>query len=467
MTVMKSDAVKWEGQVVNGLFPLRRYLGGCDHSAVFLTESPVEGFLNAAIKIVPARANSAAAQIAYWRAAIALPHPHLLRLLEAGSWQLDGGSFLFVVMEYAEETLAQVLPIRALTADEVREMLVPTLELLGSLHANRLVHGQLRPTNFLVVNDQLKLSSDTIRPAGSSAAIERAPSVYDAPEVELGGAFAAGDVWGLGVTLIEALTQHAPARREDISACLASLNVPPPLSDIIRRCLSTNPADRPSVSDLDAQLKPRREPPAELTPRTAPVQTMRNEPELSAMAPPAGNAMRQVARIVLGLLIVLVCGWVAVRLLMGRNGVPSAPPGVPGSPPTLDIRPQSAAPLPEALVTKPASNSPAPEPASRPAAPASPDAVVHEEIPLVSRGSRDTIRGQIKVPVRVTVDSEGRVIHAALERVGTSRYFDRIAAAAALKWTFVPAATQPLRHWRLRFEFTREGTNTRAEPVQQ
>ena len=28
----------WEGRTVDGKFPLRQYLGGSDHSAVFLTE---------------------------------------------------------------------------------------------------------------------------------------------------------------------------------------------------------------------------------------------------------------------------------------------------------------------------------------------------------------------------------------------------------------------------------------------
>ena len=37
-------------------------------------------------------------------------------------------------MEHAEQTLAQVLPHRALTADEVREMLPATFDALGFLH---------------------------------------------------------------------------------------------------------------------------------------------------------------------------------------------------------------------------------------------------------------------------------------------------------------------------------------------
>jgi len=35
------------------------------------------------------------------------------------------------------------------------------------------VHGQLKPSNILVIDDQLKLASDTIRPAGNFHATQR------------------------------------------------------------------------------------------------------------------------------------------------------------------------------------------------------------------------------------------------------------------------------------------------------
>ena len=66
-------------------------------------------------------------------------------------------------MEYADQTLAQLLLQRALTEAEAREMLLPILDALAFLHGRNLVHGQLKPTNILVVGDQLKLASDTIR----------------------------------------------------------------------------------------------------------------------------------------------------------------------------------------------------------------------------------------------------------------------------------------------------------------
>ena len=83
--------------------------------------------------------------------------------------------------------------------------------------------------------------------------------------------------------------------------------------------------------------------------------------------------------------------------------------------------------------------------------------MLHEEIPDVPRHARDTIRGRIKVAVRVTVDSSGNVVGETLENPGPSRYFARLATTAARKWKFAPADNQDSRRWLLRFEFSRGG----------
>src|SRR5687767_12172862 len=98
---------RWEGQVVKGRFPLRTFLGGSGQSAVFLSEDD-SGKSNksnhGAIKLVPAVASRAEALLAHWRTAAALSHPPLLRLFDMGRCQLEGREFLFVVMEYGEQT---------------------------------------------------------------------------------------------------------------------------------------------------------------------------------------------------------------------------------------------------------------------------------------------------------------------------------------------------------------------------
>jgi TonB family protein len=453
---------KWESQIVNGVFPLRRFLGRSNHSVVFLTECRAQNLPNAAIKIIPADPALAEGQ---------LSHPHLIRLLDLGRCKLGGHPFLFVVTEYAEQNLAQILPHRALTAEEVRELLSPSLDVLGYLHCRNLVQGQLKPPNFLVVNDQLKLSSDGIRAFHEPAASVARPSLYDAPEARNGAIDAAGDVWSLGVTLIEAITQHPPSTDKQLDIALLPATFPAALADRIWRCMSRDPADRPTLADLRNQISPTSDAPA--APQAAPVTTTpvtaaATAPATAAVAaldpapaptpkqrPSAANASavsRRIAslpawvtptllaRATAAGLLALILLWIGIRALTNHS---SSPPPV--------------ALLPAPQIPAPAAQSPT-------APPATPAAVLHEETPAVSRGARASVRGQIKVVVRVTVDRAGNVIAENLEAQGSSRYFARAATEAAKRWKFAPADNQSPREWLVQFEFSRDGTTAHATP---
>ena len=468
---------KWEGEVINGAFPLRRFLNGSDHSGVFLTAYKAQNFPNAAIKIVGADPALTEAQLSHWRTGATLSHPHLIRLLDAGRCQLGGHQFLFVVMEYAEETLSQILPSRALTADEVREMLLPTLDALAFLHRKNLVQGQLKPSNFLVVNDQLKLASDTIRPAGESTTSIAQSSLYDPPEAKNGRIAAAGDIWALGVTMVEALTQRPPAWPDERSET-ASLptSLPPTFVGTVGRCLSRNPADRPTVAELEAQMQ--RAPQAPVISNPQPVVRKATG---RATPPQKSSKQRLLVPTIAVLLIILVAVWAGLRLFQStpnrqqpasstsqNSSQQAAPPATASQNPEtfVSASPKVSAPSSSA---KPAESKSAP---SRPVSPPSDrsaqpladtsPSVLHEEIPDVPRSASDTIHGHFNVAVRVTVDSSGNVVDETLEKPGPSKYFARLATAAARKWKFAPADNQDSREWLLWFEFTRGGTTGRA-----
>ena len=456
---------KWEGQIINGVFPLRRFLGGSDHSGVFLTESKARNLPNAALKLIPAIPTLAEAQLSHWTATAALSHPHLLRLLEAGRCHLGGLQFLFVVMEYADQTLSQILPQRALTPDEVREMLPPILAGLALLHGKHLVQGRLKPTNILVVDDQLKLASDTIRPAGNFMARVVQPSVYDPPETSDGNFSTAGDIWSLGMTIVEALTQHPPAWSDrGFDALSLPVTFPPMFAGVVRRCLNRNPVHRPTVADLQAPLKPVPpapvvSPPQATTSALRPFAPLRDALARKAPGRAASSEKPRKQRLfaagLAGVLVLSLAVWVGSR----GSHTPQSPETSRPAPPEVSA-PSSALPVdskpaPSPAISRPSNNS------SRVPARDSPS-VLHEEIPDVPRSARYSIRGRIKVAVRVTVDSSGSVINAALESAGPSPYFDRLAIASARKWKFVRADSQDSRKWLLRFEFTRAGAGAHA-----
>ncbi|MGH7868061.1 MAG: hypothetical protein ACREP9_10650, partial [Candidatus Dormibacteraceae bacterium] len=133
---------QWEGHVINasnGQFPLHRHLGSSAHSAVFLTEYGQETPQHAAIKFIPDNLRNVEMHLSRWEGTRRLSHPNLLRVFEAGRCQLGDLRLLYVVMEYAEEDLSQILPSRALTPVEVRDMLRPALDALAYLHGMGLV----------------------------------------------------------------------------------------------------------------------------------------------------------------------------------------------------------------------------------------------------------------------------------------------------------------------------------------
>ena len=55
----------WEGRIVDGKFPLRHWLGGSEHSAVFLTERPGPPSSKAAIKLIAADGAQARAAVGF------------------------------------------------------------------------------------------------------------------------------------------------------------------------------------------------------------------------------------------------------------------------------------------------------------------------------------------------------------------------------------------------------------------
>jgi serine/threonine protein kinase len=461
---------KWESQIVNGLFPLRRFLGKSDHSVVFLTDCKARNLAKAAIKIVPADPAEAELQLAHFSRFATLSHPNLVRILDTGRCSLGGHPFLFIVMEYAEQTLAEILHHRPLTLDEVREMLVPTLSALAYLHRKNLVQSQLKPSNFLVVNDQLKLASDTVQPAGDSSASFAKPSLYDAPEAKNGPLIAASDVWGLGISVIEALTQRAPRAGDEFDIATLPEDLPLEFVDTIGRCLDTAPGRRPTIAELEAQFK--LAPPATAPSSPPPANIAIPPPANIAIPPPANIAIPPPANLVI------------------------PPPAILESPrPIPSERPHKARPLVPAIAVSAivlvaiwagmhrSQNHPtvAP-PASRPAqttlpppsspltaspnqaTPTSAASVLHQEIPVVSRSARESIRGQIKVTVLVTVDRSGRVVAETLQTHGSSRYFAHLATEAAKDWRFAPTDSQVSRQWLLRFEFSRSGAAGLAVP---
>jgi TonB family protein len=442
----------WEGRTVDGKFPLRRWLGGSDHSAVFLTD--LGGSQKAVIKLIAASLN-ADRQLSRWAVAAKLSHPHLIRLFEMGRCRFDGTPLLYLVMEYADEDLSQILPQRPLTPAEVGDMLPPVLETLSYLHSKGLVHSRIRPSNILAVADQLKLSTDGVSSRGESDEKPTSLTIYDAPEVASGEIFPAIDVWSLGVTLVVALTQNPPAIRSREQAKeqteqkdpVVPETVPEPFRSIARESLHRQVKQRCTIADIKAWRPPQQPTPV---PVAAPESTTKSSRFRWRIAVPVALAL---------VAVVVIVGQ---KLLAPHDVFPAAQPATQPEPA------QSEHSKPAAVVPAdvPHSAAPIPQPVNdQKIGSVTESDGIHQVIPDVPRSASNTITGRIKVKVRVEVDASGKVTNATLTTPGPSKYFANLALNAAKKWEFAPPQSngQPTAStWTLLFEFSK--TSTKAFP---
>jgi TonB family protein len=382
----------WEGRVIDGQYSLLRYLGGRENGAVFLTG---HGGGKAAVKLIRADPQRAKSQLARWRLASSLSHPNLIRIFAVGQCRVQDTGLIYLVMEYADENLSQVLPERALTAEETREMLEPAVEAIAYLHREGFVHGHLKPSNIMAVEEQVRLSSDGICRIGESTATP------------------GDDVWAVGLTIVEVLTQRREALVPD--------GLPEPFRDLARHCLQPDAAKRWTVTDVSRRLR--------------------------------GAAPKW--RYIVAAAVVCVAA-LSIWLLRDRLPTHNEPVRM------VQAVQQKAAP-PEPLPVRPPDVPKAP--VRQPKREVRVSQVTHagivrEVLPEISQKARNTIHGKPVVSVRVRVNPAGDVAEAKFESKPVSRFLGEAALRAARAWKFEPGDAN--QEWILRFDIYR--TETKVFP---
>ncbi|HEY4359748.1 MAG TPA: protein kinase [Bryobacteraceae bacterium] len=440
---------EWEGRAVGG-FPLLKFLGSSEASAVFRTE---RGGKPASIKLLPLTGEAAGAQLARWEKASTLSHPHLTPVYEHATAKTEDGALIFVITEFADEVLSQV--DRPLTSSEALDMLAPALNALAYLHGKGFAHGRLKPANILAIDDRLKLSGESPLKIGERHAHSAMPQSYDAPEIEQKGVGPAADVWSLGMTLVEVLTQSRPTW--DASGPRLPEAVPEQFREIARQCLRQDPAQRASVSELSEWL------------------------QAGAKALPAPRSMRRFLIPGIATGAVIAVGVIAIPYFDSSGSktpvapatatqttAPAPPPAaavpsldsVPVAPPAEPKPPiEKPAPKESAKATEPPPVEPAPARVSHQASSQNqasnqplPAGVVQQVIPDVPSKSRTTVHGKVPIMVRVQTDASGSVTSAVVEAGKLSTYFADMSLKAARQWKFAPGEPH---EWMLRFEYTR------------
>jgi serine/threonine protein kinase len=202
-----------------------------------------------------------------------LQHPRVLPIFDYG--QLEG--IPYIAMAYMPGgTLAERIAQGPLEVKDTVHIVEQVAEALDHAHNNGVIHRDFKPSNVLLDSAGnaymadfgiAKISEATAELTGS--AIIGTPS-YMAPEMgEQKDITPAVDIYALGVTLYQMLTGELPYRGETpIRVMLAHVTdpvpdvrharseLPPGVSDVIRKAMAKDPAERyPSAGALAADLE--------------------------------------------------------------------------------------------------------------------------------------------------------------------------------------------------------------------
>jgi len=204
-----------------------------------------------------------------------LAHPHLVRGFAAFD---DPPSLVLETLRGA--TLARVIEDHrpadgtsgGLQLSDAAELGMQLASVLGYLHRHDWLHLDLKPGNVVVEHGKAVLIDLSLagRPGvGRPGAGTRG---YLAPEQARGrGLTPATDVWGLGVTLLEALTGDTPygdeatwdtkrrlplVHRRMPTSPEGMADVPEEVRALLAACVALDPAARPTLAEIRAALAP-------------------------------------------------------------------------------------------------------------------------------------------------------------------------------------------------------------------
>jgi hypothetical protein len=244
-----------EGQVIDGVYPLRRLVRSEGRTAWFETETSDARPIPATISLTEALTD-ADEIIARLEAAQHLKHPNLVSITKVGQVRVDNTLVVYALMEPIEQSLSDVLEGQALSAEEGREVAEALVGGLMTIHQNGMSHGRVEAASVLATQDTVKLRSDCLH---------------------LSTAGQGDDVAGIGTTLFHAFTQ-----RKGLTATDAQINrIPAPFAEIIRNSFGR----RWTLAQVSNALKPVL-PVASVPPPPAPVATPSAPPVRVAAPPP-------------------------------------------------------------------------------------------------------------------------------------------------------------------------------------
>ncbi|MHC5011206.1 MAG: serine/threonine-protein kinase [Planctomycetota bacterium] len=199
---------------------------------------------------------------------IRIRHPHIVPTYEFGSEEVDGTTLHFMVMELVQgDTLRDTLAeLRVLPEDLIHQVTDQILDALAAVHAEGMIHRDVKPENVILTTDQqvrlMDLGIARLQQEGRdlTRADEFVGSLaYAAPEqfTDQDHVDPRADLYAVGVLLYEMATGRNPYDEADLAGLLRqkledrvrrpkilNRDLSPFLDDVILKCLHIDPEAR-------------------------------------------------------------------------------------------------------------------------------------------------------------------------------------------------------------------------------
>jgi serine/threonine protein kinase len=206
------------------------------------------------------------------RALEALSHPTIVRMFDA---VLDGDRPHIVLEHLDGPRLSTLLHRYRVILEQLLPLALELCSALHYMHGRHFLHLDVKPRNVVMSSRPRLIDLSVALSVEAARSVTRpvGTDTYMSPEqcdpdlfAEIGPA---SDVWGLGVTLYEALTRERPfppgTRSANGAARFPQLvsdpfrlapDYPKQLADAILACLERRPEDRPSAFELAQSVEP-------------------------------------------------------------------------------------------------------------------------------------------------------------------------------------------------------------------
>ena len=273
------------------------------------------------------------------RAVALLSHANVVRVYDQGV----EGDFPYLVMELVPgPTLADRIAAGPLELREVRTLGIQLASALDAAHAAGIVHRDVKPSNVLQSASGIwKLADFGIAHIGDSTSAGGSLTItgqflgtpaFAAPEMLEGGvAGTPSDVYSLAATLYAALAGEPPYGDANLARLIVAIgkgerpppigerrsDVPPGIAAALERAMATDPAARPTASELAHELAVAASGIA--TPVPGSLATAVVPPLAARRAPGAAAGSGSRARLFL-IIAAIAFGALALGLILGDRG---------------------------------------------------------------------------------------------------------------------------------------------------